>query len=280
MILVNVLLFVAIASGIVMLMISGEDGALQRAGRMREAARAQAIARGGETSAVVALRRDLLTGPDSDNAGERWAAGDRGVAIDGGTFSLAIADAQDRFNVNAVISGEAGPIELLSRIGLSAGLTPEQIARAIELIRLAGPIADLRPLARAGLDPTVAARLSTMITALPHEGKINLNAVGEPLLAILLDDPMKAHELIAVRTRQTYLTPQDFADAHVAVPQQAGFTSSLFRVTASVTIGDTTQHFTSLIARRMVDGVPVAAVIARARGGAAALAGGPAGRPS
>ena len=60
MILVNVLMFVAIAAGLVLLMINREELALDRGLRTREAARALAIVRGGELSAVVALRRDAI----------------------------------------------------------------------------------------------------------------------------------------------------------------------------------------------------------------------------
>jgi general secretion pathway protein K len=269
MILVNVLMFVAIASGIVMLMISHEDSALQRSTRLREVARAEAIARGGEASAIVALRRDALTGPDSDNQGEAWARiGDKAVAIEGGTFSLAIADAQGRFNVNSVMSGELAPVEMLGRVGLAAGLTLEQIAMATAAIRLTGPITDLRPLARAGLDPAVLARLAPLVTALPYDSKVNLNAVSEPLLAILLDDPLAAAALVAVRTRQGFLTSEDFASAHVPVPRGAGFTSNLFRVRTRVTIGDTSLQRTSLLARRIKDGQATVVPLTRWRGDA------------
>ena len=57
MILVNVLMFVAIASGLVLLMINREEVALDRSIRSREAARALAIVRGGEgATKVVAVR--------------------------------------------------------------------------------------------------------------------------------------------------------------------------------------------------------------------------------
>ena len=58
MILVNVLMFVAIASGLVLLMINREELALSRGLRTSEASRALAVVRGGEVSAIVALRRD------------------------------------------------------------------------------------------------------------------------------------------------------------------------------------------------------------------------------
>ncbi len=250
MILINVLLFVAIASGILLLMISSEDSALERASRMREAARAQAVARGGETSAVVALRRDALSAPDTDNATEPWAAlAERAAPIEGGSFDLAIADAQGRFNVNAVMSGDAGAVMMLGRVGAAAGLPASDVPKAVQLIRLSGPISDLRPLRLAGFDAATLTRLSGLITALPFETQINLNAATEPVLALLLDDPAAAATLIAERQRRGYLTPDDFRALRITVPPGAGFTSSLFWVRTRVRIGDTSQQLTSLIAR-------------------------------
>ena len=251
MILVNVLLFVAIASGIVMLMIAAEDTALQRGMRMREAARAQAVMRGGELSAIVALRRDALVDPDSDNPAEPWAAlAERGAPIEGGSFDLAIADAQGRFNVNSLMNGDAAAVEMLAQIATALELPPELVPQATELVRLTGPISDLRPLRLAGIEPQKLARLSQLITALPYDTKINVNSASEELLAIMIGDPMAAHALAAQRKREGYLTPADFAMVKATLPPTAGFTSNIFWVRTRVTIGDMSQQLTSLLARR------------------------------
>ena len=84
MILVNVLMFVAIAAGLVLLMVTREESALDRATRLVESSRALAAVRGGELSAVVALRRDLADAPDTDNAAEPWAALSERAAPDRG----------------------------------------------------------------------------------------------------------------------------------------------------------------------------------------------------
>lgn len=251
MILVNVLLFVAIASGILLLMISSEDSALERASRMREAARAQAIARGGEASAVVALRRDAVVAPDSDNGAEPWAAlSERGAPIAGGTFDLAIADAQGRFNLNALMQPDPVAIGILGRIAAAVGMSPEQAAKAAGAIRAVGPVSDLRPLASLGLPPGQRARLAGLVTALPYDSRINLNAANEDMLGILTGDPMAARRIVAMRERQGYVTAADLASMNVAMPQGAGLTSNLFWVRTRVRIGDTSQQLTSLIARK------------------------------
>jgi len=251
MILVNVLLFVAIASGILLLMISAEDSGLERGLRMREAARAQAIARGGEVSAIVALRRDAAVAPDTDNRGEPWATlAERGAPIEGGTFDLAIADAQDRFNINALMQPDPVAMATLLKIAAAAGMTPEQVDKAAGAIRAVGPLGDLRPLGALGLSAAQVARLSGLLTALPYEGKINLNAASEDMLGVLTGDPMAARRIVALRERQGYLTAADLASLDVPMPQGTGLTSNLFWVRTRVRIGDTSQQVTSLIARK------------------------------
>jgi general secretion pathway protein K len=255
MILVNVLLFVAIASGILLLMISVEDSALERGLKMREAARAQAVARGGEVSAIVALRRDGVVAPDTDSRAEPWAAlAERGAPIDGGTFDLAIADAQSRFNINALMTGDATSVEMMRRIAVLAGIPENEVPRAIGLVRTMGPISDLRPLRLAGLTAAQMRILSGLITALPYTGKINLNAASEPMLALLINDPFKARRLAALRDRQGYVTAADLATMEISVPVGTGFTSDLFWVRTRVRIGDTSQQLTSLIARKDAPG--------------------------
>lgn len=251
MILVNVLLFVAIASGILLLMISAEDSGLERGLRMREAARAQAIARGGELSAVIALRRDALVAPEIDHAAEPWGAlAERGAPIDGGRFDLAIADAQGRFNVNALMEPDPLAIGMLGKIAAAAGLTPEQAEKAAGAIRAVGPLTDLRPLAMAGLTPAQVARLTGLLTALPYKSDINLNAASEDMLTVLTGDAFAARRIVELRQRQGYVRAEDLASLKIAVPAGVGFTSNLFWVRTRVRIGDTGQQITSLVARK------------------------------
>ncbi|WP_431469927.1 general secretion pathway protein GspK [Sphingosinithalassobacter sp. LHW66-3] len=269
MILVNVLMFVAIASAMVLLMINREALALDGAVRMREASRALAIARGGELSVLVALRRDAEEAPDSDHRGEAWAnLGERGVAIEGGSFDLAVSDAQGRFNINLVRSGDAAPLILFQTIAQEAGASREQILKLVELVRLTGPVTDIRPLRAAGLDAELAARLERLVTALPGRTSINLNAADQEMLRILFRDPVVAERLAAVRDRQGYLTPEDLAEQNVTMPFGTGFRSETFWVRTRATIGDTSQEIATLVQRRRSDGVAEAMPVERWRGAA------------
>jgi len=269
MILVNVLMFVAIASGIVLLLINREEIALDRAIRSREAARALAIVRGGETSAVVALRRDARDAPDADYATEPWGAiADSDVAIEGGRFDLAINDAEGRFNVNAVRGDDLAAQLLFARIGRAAGFDDAQIATAVGLIREYGPIADLRPLRYTGVPPELADRLERLATALPGKTTINLNAAPVELMAVLFDNQTVADRLATTRQRQGFLSLKDLADEGVAMPAGTSFRSNTFWVRTRATIGSTAQQGATLIERRQSKEGPVVVPVARWRNAA------------
>ena len=249
MILVNVLMFVAIASGLVLLMINREEVALDRSIRSREAARALAIVRGGELSALSALQRDARVAPEADYPGEAWGAiGEKGIAIEDGSFDLAIADAEGRFNVNSV-RRELDPIPqlLFLRIAKAAGIEEEKAVAAIALIRERGPVQDLRPLA-VFLPPEQAQLLARMVTALPGDTAINLNAATPELMAVLFE-PDKAERLVAIRNRQGYLSQDDLAREDVTLPGGTRFKSDHFWVRTRATIGGTVQQGATLIQR-------------------------------
>jgi general secretion pathway protein K len=270
MILVNVLMMVAIAAGLVLLMINREEIALDRGLRVTQAAQAAAVMRGGELSALVALRRDAETAPNEDYAGEPWGAvSETGARIEHGSFDLVVSDAEGRFNVNNVRAGDAPSTILFQAIAREAGMADDQIEQAIVLVRTAGPITDLRPLRMAGIDPAVATKLAALVTALPGHTTINLNAAPEPLLALLFRDPAAAARLVALRDRAGRLRPEDLATAHVTLPWGTSFRSTSFWVRARTTIGDTSQQEAVLIRRvEDADGTIRALPIARWRNAA------------
>lgn len=270
MVLVNVLMFVAIAAGLVLLMITREEQGLDRSIRLRQATVAQAIARGGELSAIVALRRDARESPDQDYAREPWGAlSESGAPIQGGTFDLAIADAEGRFNVNTLRSGEAGAVVLFTAIARDIGLEDVQVDQAVQAVRVLGPIADLRPLRNLGLSAEQYARIDRLMTALPGDTTINLNAADEEMLGHLFRDPLVARRLVSVRQRTGFLTAKDLADEHLALPWGTSFRSTTFWVRTRATIGRTVQQEAALIRRRYpINAAPEAVTIGRWRNAA------------
>jgi general secretion pathway protein K len=248
MILINVLAMVAIAAAIVMAMLGAEGPAINRATMFRDADAALAIARGGELTAIAALRRDLATGPGSDDRTEAWAKVEQHMTpIEGGTFTLAITDAQSRFNVNAAVG--AGEPQLAA-ITTSLGLDPDIAVRIATSIAEHGRVRDVAELARAGIDDATLARLRPFLTALPATAPVNVNAAAAPLLAVLVGDPVGGRLLGDRRDHAGKLTALDFAATGLRLPSGAGYTSDHFTVTTTVRQGATTVTLTSLIERR------------------------------
>ncbi len=97
---------------------------------------------------------------------------------------------------------------LFQTIGNEVGLKPEQVVAAVEYVRLRGPVTDLRPLRMAGIEPEIADRLEKLVTALPGTTTLNLNAADQEMLALLFRDPLIAQRLVAVRERQGFLTAE------------------------------------------------------------------------
>ncbi|MCW3847458.1 type II secretion system protein GspK [Sphingomonas sp. LB-2] len=251
MILVNVLMMVAIAAGLVLLLINREELALDRGLRTREAARALAAVRGGEVSAIVALRRDGDTSPGQDYPGEPWGAlSESGAPIEGGTFDLAISDAEGRFNINNVRSGEAASLIMFQTIARTIGLSDMDMDACVQMVRLGGPVTDLRPIRAMGLDPAVLDRLEKLVTALPGTTTINLNAADEEMLLLLFRDEFAVHRLIEKRNRRGYLTPADLVSEKLSIPWGTSFRSTSFWVRTRATIGGTTQQGATLMKRR------------------------------
>jgi len=247
-ILINVLAMVAVAAAVVVAMLGSETGALDRAAIFRDGAQALAVARGGELTAIAALRRDLVTGPDSDDATEAWArVAQATTPIAGGSFTLRIADAQARFNINdAAAMGEPVLASLAAALGLPADVA-RRIARSLAE---RGRVNGVGELARAGLDDAALARLHALVTALPAVAPVNVNAASPEMLGILVGDPVGGRILSDRRDRAGKLVPDDFTATNLRLPPGAGFTSNHFVVTTTVVQGTVSVTLTSLIERR------------------------------
>lgn len=266
MVLLNVLLIMAVASVAVLVMISAQDIEVQRSTRLREAAQAGAYARAGELSAITVLRRDAVEAPDTDNMSEAWAAvGQEDISVPGGRFALSIQDEQARFNINALVDGQSAPIALFQRIATVAGVQPESQIAIANVVRVAGPLTDLGLLRTAGVSPAELAALQVYVTALPIEATLNMNTVEMPLLSVVTGDQTIAENLMRQRSQVGFLVPTDLANAGMVSQPAIGFTSDHYRVTTTVSVGDTTQRLTSRVARiRQINAVDVV-VTARRR---------------
>lgn len=267
MILINVLVIVMLATSVLAIMIAGQDGQVDRSTALRSAAQAMAIARGGELSAVSALRRDLAAGNSSDTLTEPWAnIADSNVQIDGGQFSFIVADAQARFNINSVARGDATSRAILTQLTLAARLPANTAERIETLIGITGPISDLATLDIIGLDSAQLIRLAEFCTVLPTATDVNLNTASEPLIAALLGNPAAARTLVSIRSRGGGADRGSMGTAGVLLLPGTGLTSDYFWTRAKVQSGGTSQQLTSLLHRRMGEEGPAVVTIRRWRG--------------
>jgi general secretion pathway protein K len=267
MILINVLLIVMLATSVLAIMIAGADSHVERTISLRSAAQAMAIARGGELSAVAALRRDLAAGASTDDLTEEWAnIADSNVRVQGGRFSFAVADAQARFNINSVARGDSASQAMLFQLTAAAGLPEGTADRISALIGLTGPVSDLDALRIVGLDAAQLAKLARFCTVLPKPTDVNLNTAPEPLIAALLSNDAAARTLISLRARSGGLNGQSIRGLGILLPPGTGLTSDYYWARARVEIGNTSQQLTSLLHRRMGTSGPSVIAVRRWRG--------------
>ena len=255
-ILINILAILALASVAVLVMIEVQDSAITSTRRFDEAAQALAIVRGAELTAIAALRRDLEAG-SVDHPGDEWGQiGEVDAAIEGGTFSLEVVDAQDRFNLNNLANREARS-PLFRRIAAVAGIDPELRARIENGLRVTGMLSDVASLRRFGASDEDIEALRRFVTTLPASTRINLNSADRSVLTLLFDDAVLAR-LLEERRAVEPLSRSRLRDMRIVVPFDAGFSSDYFVISASARTGSVTQGTESLAFRdRSLAGAPV-----------------------
>ncbi len=251
-VLVNVLVVLAIAAGVVALMLNMQDRALDRVRQAANMAQAEALVLAGETSVLVALRRDMVESPEADHLGEPWAASlQKEVVLETGRFSVMVEDVNARYDVNRLAARRVVDIQAFSRIAAAAGLDGTAVARVVSGLAQRGPVADPSDLASFGLSPDQIASLSPHVTAFTAaEGQVNLNAAGALVLGALLADPGAAGRLLRLRSEQGSLATSDFAKVGAAQPPASGFTSDVWDVTALSEVDGAVAELHSRLRRR------------------------------
>ncbi len=268
MILVNVLVIVIMATAVLAIMLAGEDSDLERSRQLNSAAQAMAIARGGELTAITALRRDLASGSTTDTLDEPWAnIADHDVRTNTGSFSFVVADAQARFNINDFALGDVIAQDNVKQLATVVGIAPDHVAGLLVALKAHGPISDLSELRAAGLSDDELRRLAFFCAALPEPTTVNVNTASEALLTIITGNPATAHAIVMARAR-TGAGGLSAAAGQFVMPPGTGVSSSYFWTRARVTVGGTTQQLTSLLHRRLADGKPIVEAVRRWHGAA------------
>lgn len=254
-ILINVLSVLALASAVMVAILTLQDVSIERSTRFMDSSSAAAYARGGELSAVVALRRDMRDAPESDHFREAWASVQQeNTAIEGGAFSVVVEDEQARFNLNNLLTDGLGAEETL-RVLLQALQAPPGLASTISAYVVGrNGLHSVEELSGAGVDPAILAQIVDVICVLPESTSININTAEGSVLAAVLGNRASANLLMAKRERRGYLTPEDLASARVLLPARTGFRSDYFAVSVRVTAGTVTQSLTSRLHRIKEDG--------------------------
>jgi general secretion pathway protein K len=263
-VLLNVLVMLALCAGVLVTMLRLSGIGIARSTHFADAARALSVALAGEASAQAALRRDLALAPQADHPGEDWGkVAQEDVAIEGGRFALAIADAQARLNLTGLTGVLAH--QRLRSLAAALGLRPEVAQRLALRLAASQPPAGMADLARdAGLTPDELQALAPHVTILPEPAPVNLNTCSDLVLAVMFGNPAIAAALAERRAGQGYLTPDDLAAASAVVPPGAGFVSRFFTVDVAVTSGGARRQVRSLLQRGFGPGdVPVVRVVAR-----------------
>ena len=268
-ILINVLVILALMASVVFAMVSLSDISITRSQLYSEAGQGLELIAAGESSAISALRQDLEESPENDHLLESWAQIQQDeVAIEAGRFTLSIADAQAKLNLNSLSGTGASGMQMLREVLAILDL-PHDVA-----LRIAARLAQKTPLARleeletaAGLTAAEIVRLSDLVTVLPGRTDININTAADELLAVLANNPVQARNLTGIRNRQGFLSRQDIVAAGMILPPGVGFSSRFFTVSVDVVIGGTHQSQVSLLQRHIDrNGRAVVSVVGRQTG--------------
>lgn len=255
-VLVNVLVVLAIAGGLMVLLLTGQERALARISAAADAAIAEQIALGAEASVIDALRRDLETAPETDHLNEPWALGviQQEVQLPTGRFSVAIEDMQAKFDINQLGDLSAGTQAFGRRLMVALDQPPETVNQIVRILQAVGRIAALEDLADFGVASETIEALAPHVTALPVPGTVNLNAVGPLLLSVMMQNPGQAAQLLRLREARGMLSLETVQGVGALRPQNSGFTSHVYRVEIRAEAGSAGLAVRTVLVRRAAAG--------------------------
>ena len=261
-ILVNVLVALALGSALVVLMLTSQDDLIDRSRRAAALAQAQALAMGGETSVVIALRSDMQTAPETDHLAEPWALIQQAeVDVGAGRFSVSIHDAQSGIDLNGLGAGGIAQQQVLARLVADLDLPPLTVTQIVNAMARAGALRSLTDIGE--LDPNTRAALAPHVSFLPDGGAVNLNTADAVVMGAVLRNRGAANRLITMRDKLGFLTPADLRDLGLVGTNGAGFKSAVFDVTVTAQVDDVLVRLTSRIQRVQGLGWQDVRVIAR-----------------
>jgi len=264
-VLVNVLVVLAVAGGLMLLLVNSQDAVLGRVSRSADASIVEQIALGAEASVIDALRRDLDDAPEIDHLNEAWALDviQDEIKLPTGIFSLQIRDLQARFNINQMAAITAGTQDFARRLMIALDQSPETANEIGRILKAVGPVQYLNALSEFGISQEAINAMAPYVTALPINGTINLNSVDPFLLAVMLQNDSHASQLVHMRERQGSLSLETLLGAGVLRPQNSGFTSNAYRVDILAEAGSARLQVQTVVIRRNDPGVKSVEILER-----------------
>jgi general secretion pathway protein K len=264
-VLVNVLVILVIAGGLMALLLSTQEASLARVSRSADASTVEQIAFGAEASVVDALRRDLDDAPETDHFQEPWALGviQDEVTLPTGKFSVQVSDLQAKFDINQLADSNVGTQAFTRRLLLALDQpaeTANQISRILEVV---GRVRQLDDLAAFGVSTETLAALAPYVVALPVDGTINLNSVDPFLLAVMLQNQSQAKQLVLIREGRGSLRLEDLKTVGALRPQNSGLISNTFRIDIEAQAGTSEINMQSFIFRQNARGIKVVSILER-----------------
>ncbi len=255
-VLVSVLVILAIASTLVFLMLSSQEISLGQARKMSSISAADALARGAETTAITALRRDMENSPEADHYGEDWTSVvQEEVDLGIGRFSVAILDSQSKLDLNNLRTGGLQEAQVFLRLFTALDLPPALAQRIAAELARKPDTASLEELD--SLDAPTRLVLKPYVDILPRTSKLNLNTAPRELLLVVFNNPSAASRLASLRERQGFLLSDDLGRVGAVQPPGTGFTSQVYDVVVSVEVDGIDMRLESRLLRDPRSGVVV-----------------------
>lgn len=264
-VLVNVLVVLAIAGGLMLLLITSQDASVSRVSRSADASIAEQIVFGAEASVIDALRRDLDDAPEIDHLNEAWALGviQDEVELPTGRFSVQVTDLQAKFDINQLAITTAGTQEFARRLMIALEQPPEIATQIGRILGAIGSVNDLRDLAAFGIPQSALDAMQPYVTALPAGGTINLNSVDPFLLTVMLQNTAQAREVVRMREARGFVSLEALRDAGVLRPQNSGFTSDVYRIDTLAEAGTARIEMQTVVLRRNAPGIKSVEILER-----------------
>ena len=250
-VLVQVLVIVAFASAMALTLMTVQDQATRFTERSADRIQAQALLRGAEASVISAFRQDGEAGSDVDHYGEAWyLVSQSPVKTSHGSFSVTVRDEQSLFNINNLADGNLSARAMFARVASIYDETEILEDDIVAALALHGPVNDLSDLATMGFAEAEIAALGKFAGALPGSTPVNLNTANDALIRAVFDNPLAAGKLLALRSRETYVTRESLGRSGLVAPAGTALTSQFIRVEIKVSWGNAQVSSRSLLERR------------------------------